>query len=95
MKIDIDHITQGDIQPIAAAFVELGWHKPASQYERSAVAGIGVGLTADYGAAQVLYVKRGYIPDGRGMIQDGKSVQFGETITIGDDQVIYFTKQLK
>ncbi len=28
---------------------------------RSPIAGIGVGLTADYGAAQVLYVKRGYV----------------------------------
>ena len=33
--------------------------------EHSPVVGIGVGMTADYGAAQRLYVKRGYIPDGR------------------------------
>lgn len=35
--------------------------------ERSAVVGIGVGLYADYGAAQRLYVKRGYVPDGHGV----------------------------
>ena len=35
--------------------------------ERSSIAGIGVGLTGDYGAAQILYFKRGYIPDGRGI----------------------------
>jgi GNAT superfamily N-acetyltransferase len=30
------------------------------------IMGIGFGLTADYGAAQRLYPKLGYIPDGRG-----------------------------
>ena len=34
--------------------------------QRSDHAGIGFGLYADYGAAQRLYIKRGYIPDGRG-----------------------------
>ena len=33
---------------------------------RSPLAGIGFGLYADYGAAQRLYVKRGYVPDGHG-----------------------------
>src|SRR5437868_153639 len=33
---------------------------------RSAIAGIGVGLSGDYGAAQILYVRRGYVPDGQG-----------------------------
>jgi GNAT superfamily N-acetyltransferase len=129
-----------NIPEIAHAFDELGWNKPASQYERylsqqelgvrnvyvaffdgqfagylticwessykpfyvqgipeivdlnvlpkfrrmgigtqlmekaeseiarvSPVAGIGVGMTADYGAAQRLYVLRGYLPDGLGL----------------------------
>src|SRR5512140_2987503 len=34
----------------------------------SPVAGIGVGMTADYGAAQRMYCKRGYVPDGRGLM---------------------------
>lgn len=62
--------------------------------ERSVVAGIGVGLTADYGAAQVLYVKRGYIPDGRGLAQAGRAIQHGEQITVDDDLAVYFTKRL-
>ena len=61
---------------------------------RSPVAGIGVGLTADYGAAQVLYVRRGYIPDGRGMTQAGRAIRNGEQITVDDDLAIYFTKRL-
>ena len=60
--------------------------------ERSHVAGIGVGLTADYGAAQVLYVKRGYIPDGRGMMRAGRAIRHGERIMVDDDLALYFTK---
>lgn len=62
--------------------------------ERSAVGGIGVGLTADYGAAQVLYVRRGYIPDGRGIAQAGRAIRHGEQITVDDDLAVYFTKRL-
>ena len=137
-------LQSSDIQPIATAFAELGWDKPASQYEQylseqesgqrvvlvahsgvqnlqtldfagyvticwqshyppfreanipeivdfnvlprfrrqgigaalmdeaenriarvSPVVGLGVGMTADYGSAQRMYVRRGYIPDGR------------------------------
>jgi GNAT superfamily N-acetyltransferase len=60
--------------------------------ERSHVAGIGVGMTADYGAAQRLYVKRGYVPDGRGLVASGHHVRWGETVLVDDDLVLYFTK---
>ena len=156
-----------DIQPIAAVFEELGWNKPASQYEKylseqesgervvlvalvedvfagyvticwqshyppfreanipeivdfnvlphfcrqgigtrlmdeaerrvaeiSPVVGIGVGMTADYGSAQRMYVKRGYTPNGRGLISHGQSVEYGQTIPVDDDLVLYFTKNL-
>jgi hypothetical protein len=61
----------------------------------SAVAGIGVGMTADYGAAQRLYVLRGYIPDGLGLHWRNHHVQFGEEIKVDDDLGLYFTKELK
>jgi GNAT superfamily N-acetyltransferase len=156
-----------DIPAIAAAFEQLGWNKPASQYERylmeqalhnrdvyvafvdeqfagylticwtssyqpfqqeripeivdfnvlpkfrrrgigtalmdkaeseiakvSPIAGIGVGMTPDYGAAQRLYVLRGYVPDGRGMVYRGHYITYGEAITIDDNMVLYFTKKL-
>lgn len=60
----------------------------------SPLAGIGFGITQDYGAAQILYIKRGYIPDGRGLILDGKSLVYGQQVTISDDLVICLTKQL-
>jgi GNAT superfamily N-acetyltransferase len=61
---------------------------------RSQVAGIGVGLDADYGSAQRLYVKRGYVPDGRGIVAHGHRVTWGETVVVDDDLVLYFTKTL-
>jgi GNAT superfamily N-acetyltransferase len=157
-----------DIPEIAAAFAELGWHKPASLYQRylmeqsmqlcdmhvafvreqfagylliywisgykpfrekripeivdfnvlpefrrkgigsrlmdkaeyeivkiSPIAGIGVGMTPDYGAAQRLYVLRGYIPDGLGLHWRDHYVQFGETVRMDDDLALYLTKELK
>jgi GNAT superfamily N-acetyltransferase len=55
--------------------------------------GIGVGLYADYGAAQRLYIKRGYIPDGRGVTYDYHLVEPGETVVVDDDLVLWFVKR--
>jgi GNAT superfamily N-acetyltransferase len=165
--MEIHPLTEELIQPIAAAFAQLGWDKPAEQYERylreqaagdrdvlvltvsaefagyltimwqspyphfwqagipeivdfnvlpkfrrqgigtqlmdaaearigkrSDIAGIGVGMTADYGAAQILYVRRGYIPDGRGLSYDLQPVNYDQQITGNDSMVLYFTKKL-
>lgn len=157
-----------DIPLIARAFDELGWRKPASQYEQylleqkldrrnvyvafvdgqfagyltvcwvstygpfysadipeivdfnvlpafrrqgigtalmdvaenvialvSPLAGIGVGMTPDYGAAQRLYVLRGYVPDGRGLQYRDHPIRHGEQLSAGDNLVLYLTKKLK
>lgn len=63
--------------------------------ERSPVAGIGVGLTANYGAAQVLYVRRGYVPDGRGIISGAEPVRPGASVAADDDLVLYLTRRLR
>ena len=62
--------------------------------ERSEFAGIGFGLYADYGAAQRLYIKRGYVPDGRGLHYGAHPVVAGETYRVDDDLVLYLVKQL-
>ncbi len=59
------------------------------------VAGIGVGMTPDYGAAQRMYVLRGYVPDGRGLHYRGHYPEYGEQITVDDDLALYLTKELK
>ena len=157
-----------DIPEIAKAFQQLGWRKPASQYERylmeqslglrhvfvafverkfagylticwnslyepfrneaipeivdfnvlpkfrrqgigtqlmdvaenaiakvHPIAGIGVGLDPDYGAAQRLYILRGYIPDGRGLRYQDHYVKYGEQIIVDDELALYLTKELK
>jgi GNAT superfamily N-acetyltransferase len=62
--------------------------------QRSPVVGIGVGMYADYGSAQRMYVKRGYIPDGRGLFRHGRFVPPGEQVMVDDDLILCFTKQL-
>ena len=62
--------------------------------ERSPVVGIGVGMDADYGAAQRLYVLRGYIPDGKGLTYKNRFVRYGEQVPIDDELVLHFTKRL-
>jgi GNAT superfamily N-acetyltransferase len=63
--------------------------------ERSDVVGIGVGLYADYGTAQRMYVRRGYIPDGRGLLHNLKQVPPGEMVRNDDAAVLMFTKSLR
>jgi ribosomal protein S18 acetylase RimI-like enzyme len=63
--------------------------------QRSETAGIRVGLTADYGPAQRLYVRRGYIPDGFGLSYDRESLQYGDKATVDDELTLGFTKQVR
>jgi GNAT superfamily N-acetyltransferase len=56
--------------------------------------GIGVGLDPDYGPAQRLYVRRGYIPDGRGATSGGQFVKYGDRVTVDDGLVLHLVKGL-
>ena len=62
---------------------------------RSTVVGLGVCLHADYGAAQMLYARRGYVPDGRGIYYHGHYPKPGEQIIIDDDAALYLTKRVR
>ena len=166
-RLAIRTLESHDVAPISAAFGDLGWNKPRSQYERylseqqlgirtvlvafvgeafagyvtivwspayppfrtggipeiqdfnvlprfrrqgigtrlmdeaerkiserSGVVGIEVGMPPDYGAAQRLYVLRGYVPDGKGLTRDGSPVRQGDEITVNDELVLYLTKTL-
>ncbi len=61
--------------------------------------GIGVGLYAGedggYGAAQRLYVKRGYIPDGKGVTYNYHPTTPGNNYSLDDDLILWFTKKLR
>jgi GNAT superfamily N-acetyltransferase len=57
--------------------------------------GLGVGLYRDYGNAQRLYIKRGYVPDGLGVTYNYQPVVPGDSAPVDDDLVLWFTKPLE
>ena len=56
--------------------------------------GIGVGLNSSFGAAQRLYVRLGYVPDGSGVSYDRKQVAAGEFRPIDENLSLMMTKKL-
>lgn len=62
--------------------------------ERSEWAGIGFGLYGDYGAAQRMYILRGYVPDGHGIVYKDAYVTPGVSYRVDDDLVLGLVKRL-
>ncbi len=66
---------------------------------KSDVVGLGVGLyggaDGGYGAAQKLYVNRGYIPDGKGATYSYQLAIPGYSYALDDELILWFTKKLK
>lgn len=58
------------------------------------IVSLGVGLHYGYGAAQSIYVKRGYIPDGSGVWYKNKQLEQYCDCCNDDDLVLYFSKLL-
>ncbi len=59
-----------------------------------AMIGLGVGLNARFGAAQRLYAKLGYMPDGFGVTYDRQGVAAGEFKPVDDQLCIMMVKSL-
>ncbi len=57
--------------------------------------GLGVGLYADYGPAQRLYVRLGYRPDGRGLTQGVLPAAPDAQVRVDDDLLLWFSKPLR
>lgn len=76
----------------------LDWAEGEAATRCDAV-GLGVGLyggdDGGYGAAQKLYVKRGYIPDGKGVTYNYQYAQPGSNVALDDDLVLWFIKRLQ
>lgn len=62
-------------------------------WQREDMVGLAVGLYTDYGAAQRIYVKRGYIPDGCGITYEHRTVPAGEHVCLDDDLVLWMIKR--
>lgn len=56
--------------------------------------GIGVGLYADYGSAQRLYTRLGYIPDGQGITYEYQPTVPGKPYLLDDELILWLKKDL-
>jgi GNAT superfamily N-acetyltransferase len=56
--------------------------------------GLAVGLYADYGPAQRLYVRLGYAPDGQGITYRSEPIPAGTSIRVDDDLTLWLVKPL-
>ena len=56
--------------------------------------GISVGLHSGFGAAQRLYARLGYVPDGYGVTYDRATVAAGEIRPVDDDLCLMMVKDL-
>ena len=79
---------QGIATMLVEAFESLASDQGAEQV------GISVGLTKDYGPAQRLYCKLGYMPDGYGITHDREGVMVGQSYPVDDDLCLMMVKNL-
>lgn len=56
--------------------------------------GLGVGLYADYGAAQKLYIQLGYMPDGCGITYNYQTTIPGVSYPLDDALILWMTKHI-
>lgn len=55
--------------------------------------GLGVGLTASFGAAHRLYASSGFLPDGTGAWVNGVPIQDGDKVIMNDDVAMMWVKK--
>ena len=76
----------------------IAWKIMEAAEEKAAEFGdivyLGVGLHSGYGAAQRLYVKRGYLPDGTGVWFNGSRLEEYADCKNDDSLILYFSKEL-
>lgn len=86
LRVLSGHRRQGIASALIAKGEELARQKGAKGL------GISVGLYADYGAAQRLYFKLGYEPDGNGITYDREPVAPGDRRPVDDDLALMLLK---
>lgn len=79
---------QGIATALISAFEEIAQDQGAEHI------GISVGLTKEYGAAQRLYCKLGYMPDGNGVTYDRAFIETGRSYPFDDDLCLMMVKNL-
>ncbi len=72
----------------------IAWCEDAARAKKCELMGMAVGLTKDYGPAQVLYIKLGYMPDGNGITYDREGVKHGTTYPMDDNMSLMLVRPL-
>ncbi len=72
----------------------IKWCEGVARAKGKSMIGISVGLTKDYGPAQILYTKLGYIPDGNGVTYDRDGVNPHQPYPMDDHLSLMMVKPL-
>lgn len=86
--IDADHQRKG----LGTALIK--WCEDCAKQEGYEQIGIGVGLYKDYGPAQKLYYRLGYVPEGSGVTYKGHGTTPGKTYPLDDELILWLVKSL-
>ena len=70
----------------------IHWIEDLALQEGYSQIGIGVGLYADYGPAQKLYFRLGFVPDGQGITYSGQPTIFGQSYPLDDELIFWLIK---
>lgn len=89
---DLNVLPDARRKGVATAIIK--WCEGLARARGHEMIGIGVGLTRDYGPAQILYTKMGYVPDGFGVTHDREAVVTHALYRMDDDLSLMMVKQL-
>lgn len=89
---DLNVLPDNRKQGIGTALIQT-CEKLASEKGKIMI-GLGVGLIEDYGNAQRLYFKLGFIPDGKGLHYKNQPIKYGMNVIADDDLNIFLIKRL-
>jgi len=90
---DLSVIPTARNQGIGAALVEF-CEEEAKKKGKEEI-GIGFGLHSSFGAAQRLYIKKGYIPDGLGLCYNDQTIEIGSFKPVDDFLTLKLVKTIK
>jgi len=79
-------------QGIGQALLDAAIHQ--ARLQSAPAVGMGVGITAEYGPAHILYGKNGFAPDGSGLWVEGVQVGEHEKIALGPEAIMMWVKPL-
>lgn len=105
-KSEYPHFLRSNIPEINAIWIDekqrgqglgtalIKWIEELASKEGYNQIGIGVGLYRDYGPAQRLYCRLGYLPEGNGITYKGQPTNPGQSYPLDDELILWMTKPL-